>query len=966
MNSRPNLRVRISADLADIKQGLGLLRGELARVKKDVAQTVQGMQADFTGGIKRIKGLIGGLFAGVSAGALVKGIVGETGQAQSELAQLRATLKSTREAAGLTEQDLVGMAERFALATTHSTGQIIDAETRLLSYSGIAKNEFGRALQLAIDQSVRLGQDLTESAEAVGKALEYPAQGVASLTKQGFRFTEEQKKMLKELERTGRLAEAQAIVMGVMEESYAGAAEAARNTLPGALKALGNAIQELLDGNGGRGATQLTKAINDLVNVLRSPQTKAAFGDLANDVLETVAAFAAWMAQDGIRYIQQLAAAVAFLVRNLDVLIVFLGARLLAAGLASLPVLYARVVALRAQLVAAAGAATTLRGALALLGGPVGIAIAALATAIYVLYQRTTQAKRAAEEHTKALDDNRRLSRDSAQAALEDAKAKRQQAFETLKAAQAALAEKQIRLDAAREDQGRRSGRSAYLQGGVVAAEGTAVLDAQNQVNQLRQQYEDWGKRLVELSLEINDQVEGVTTETADIIVDTSKKVAGSNALLRDSIARSLAELDRLYADHDIGISEYFRRRRDLQQQAIDAEIEQARMQLAVAKEGDARRRIEEDIIKLQRDRAEIAAATARGEKKALDELDKAVGDVYIKRLEAEGKLAQAVRARLEEEFRERIVQLQNEGREGDVRRIRLYIDSEVARGQLSEFENEMTRTLARLQGTEQTLSAQQHAGLLGIVESEQRIREERTTALQQLQDLRQRAIDFLATMSVDSPEAQQVLEFLQRLDGDIASVASSMQRFRQQVADAAIDSMTNFFMDLVEGSKSASEALRDFVRGFVLAMAQIAARALATFLVLRMLDAIYPGLGQATAAMMSVGTRHSGGLAGAPGGVSRRVSPAIFSGAPEYHSGGIAGLEPNEVPAILERGEEVLTRDDPRHRDNMQDGGGGRDRVTTPVVVFGDQELANALAGHAGEQMVITHVRNNRRLIDE
>ena len=37
MATNTDLRVRISADLADIKQGLGLLRGELAKVKQQSA-----------------------------------------------------------------------------------------------------------------------------------------------------------------------------------------------------------------------------------------------------------------------------------------------------------------------------------------------------------------------------------------------------------------------------------------------------------------------------------------------------------------------------------------------------------------------------------------------------------------------------------------------------------------------------------------------------------------------------------------------------------------------------------------------------------------------------------------------------------------------------------------------------------------------------------------------------------------
>lgn len=44
---------------------------------------------------------------------------------------------------------------------------------------------------------------------------------------------------------------------------------------------------------------------------------------------------------------------------------------------------------------------------------------------------------------------------------------------------------------------------------------------------------------------------------------------------------------------------------------------------------------------------------------------------------------------------------------------------------------------------------------------------------------------------------------------------------------------------------------------------------------------------------------------------------PDPFAELVRYHTGGIAGLAPDEVPAVLRRGEEVLTQADPRHRDN-------------------------------------------------
>ena len=46
---------------------------------------------------------------------------------------------------------------------------------------------------------------------------------------------------------------------------------------------------------------------------------------------------------------------------------------------------------------------------------------------------------------------------------------------------------------------------------------------------------------------------------------------------------------------------------------------------------------------------------------------------------------------------------------------------------------------------------------------------------------------------------------------------------------------------------------------------------------------------------------------------MSHTVPTAAFLGAPRMHSGGWAGLAADEVPAILQRGERVLSRDEAR-----------------------------------------------------
>jgi tape measure domain-containing protein len=71
----------------------------------------------------------------------------------------------------------------------------------------------------------------------------------------------------------------------------------------------------------------------------------------------------------------------------------------------------------------------------------------------------------------------------------------------------------------------------------------------------------------------------------------------------------------------------------------------------------------------------------------------------------------------------------------------------------------------------------------------------------------------------------------------------------------------------------------------------------------------------------------HAGGMVEPGGQTFNRLAPAaLFAGAGRYHSGGWPGLRNDEVPAILQRGERVLTREQQRSR---QGGDGGR-----PIVI--------------------------------
>jgi hypothetical protein len=118
--------------------------------------------------------------------------------------------------------------------------------------------------------------------------------------------------------------------------------------------------------------------------------------------------------------------------------------------------------------------------------------------------------------------------------------------------------------------------------------------------------------------------------------------------------------------------------------------------------------------------------------------------------------------------------------------------------------------------------------------------------------------------------------------------------------------------------------------------------------------NALFGGFGGGN---LLAGVAHSGAVAGLTGS-TRSVPSAIFAGAPRLHSGGFAGLRPDEVPAILQRGERVLSR-----RETAQYGATQND--ASPITIHIDARGAQAgVAEQIAEQLaeVLPSVRKIAR----
>ena len=73
--------------------------------------------------------------------------------------------------------------------------------------------------------------------------------------------------------------------------------------------------------------------------------------------------------------------------------------------------------------------------------------------------------------------------------------------------------------------------------------------------------------------------------------------------------------------------------------------------------------------------------------------------------------------------------------------------------------------------------------------------------------------------------------------------------------------------------------------------------------------------------AIINAFTNHEGGVAGLEATSSKQVNPAVFSGAPRFHTGGITG---DEIPIIAKRGEGVFTPEQMKRLAPTGGNGGG------------------------------------------
>lgn len=188
------------------------------------------------------------------------------------IAQVEAGLKSTGSQVGFTSKQLQNMASELQKSTLFGDEQILqDATAQLLTFTNISGDQFARTQQAALDLATRLDGDLKGASIQLGKALNDPVANLSALSRSGIQFSDEQKEVIKSMAETGRLAEAQTLILDELNKQYGGSAEAAAKA-DGGIQQLVNAFGDLQEEIGKALMPILTPLINKLRAIIERMQ----------------------------------------------------------------------------------------------------------------------------------------------------------------------------------------------------------------------------------------------------------------------------------------------------------------------------------------------------------------------------------------------------------------------------------------------------------------------------------------------------------------------------------------------------------------------------------------------------------------------------------------------------------------------------------------------------------------------
>lgn len=219
---------------------VNIMNGPLNGVSGRLSAVASGMNSVGAGGVA-----LGGGIALLTA-AVTKG-TREFIELEKRLYRTDAVLKATNFSAGFSGQELDEMARTTALGTLAGVNGIREAQDVLLTFRSVSGTVFRDTIGLSQDLAVVMGSSASSAAAQLGRALEDPIRNLGALTRSGVSFSKAQQDMIKDLVESGRLFEAQAMVIEQVRKQVGGAGAGEAAGIAGQIDTLQQRMSDLFE-----------------------------------------------------------------------------------------------------------------------------------------------------------------------------------------------------------------------------------------------------------------------------------------------------------------------------------------------------------------------------------------------------------------------------------------------------------------------------------------------------------------------------------------------------------------------------------------------------------------------------------------------------------------------------------------------------------------------------------------------
>jgi phage-related minor tail protein len=237
--------------LLDIKDRMS---GPFKRIAKTGTESLKRIdkQSSATGvGLKKLGGILAATFAVGQLRAWSEENERLFDIQEKSEAKLKAILKTTQGISGQSFEGLRKQAAALQSVTLFGDEATIEMQALLATFKNIRGEVFTQTIPLIQDMATVLNTDLKGASIQVGKALNDPAKGLSALSEAGITFTTQQANTIKTLQESGRVADAQRIILAELRSEFGGAAQAAARAGGGPLQQFSNAVGDLRERFGG-------------------------------------------------------------------------------------------------------------------------------------------------------------------------------------------------------------------------------------------------------------------------------------------------------------------------------------------------------------------------------------------------------------------------------------------------------------------------------------------------------------------------------------------------------------------------------------------------------------------------------------------------------------------------------------------------------------------------------------------